>query len=65
MVLTIVLIVIIIILLALMFLVGVFIDREILPRLAPIFQRDLALYIGGLIVMGIIIGLLSAKIFMS
>lgn len=65
MLLTISLIVAIIIILVIMFFIGTEIDRTIAPRLAPIFQRDLALYVGLLIVGGIVIGLLSAKIFMS
>lgn len=65
MILTIPLIVTIIVLLVIMFFIGVEIERTIAPRLAEVFQRELAVYVGLLFVGGIVIGLLSAKIFMS
>ena len=65
MILTIPLIVTIIVLLVIMFFIGVEIERTIAPLLAEVFQRELAVYVGLLVVGGIVIGLLSAKIFMS
>ena len=58
MILTIVLITFIIVLLALMLYIVHIINRIIAPRLSSVFQRDLALCMGGLVVLVIIIGLL-------
>ena len=62
MILTIVLITFVIVLLALILYIAHIIYRIIAPRLSSVFQRDLVLCMGGLVVIGIIIGLLSAKI---